>query len=395
MEESRELLENTDWSVLHHAYDFATDTPEHLEALLVGDEASVKEALDHLWSAILHQGTPWTATAPVATFVISFMQDKRIERFTWLPAFLMAFLADVAQVPEYAGISNKRELEDMGKPDYHSALLSNPDDVFADEDLGNAFYAHSLIGCIRLAPQLWHVMQNTLTRTDINKSCRMSAVMGAASLVKLDSFQGQRTSLETQILALAKGADSVDERSTYILALNDLGCSSVAFLNDPSPAIRYCSALSKAPKNSDIALDELSRLLAQYSKDQMDAWFDETPPQFNIKPYFVGIQRLVSSERPFDQYLNVALCALKTANKHSVDYDWGVLLAAAFSDSSGQIKTPAQYYYLKALVANKALWDESWGNAFRWFKEAGLPYDRSACQAFLSEIQLEDIGVHT
>jgi hypothetical protein len=55
-------LENTDWSKLHHVYGRATDTPGHLRALLREDRASREQAMSHLWSAIIHQGTPWTAT---------------------------------------------------------------------------------------------------------------------------------------------------------------------------------------------------------------------------------------------------------------------------------------------------------------------------------------------
>ena len=46
------VLENTDWSRLHHAYGRATDTPGHLRALLDGDGEALKEAMSHLWSAV-------------------------------------------------------------------------------------------------------------------------------------------------------------------------------------------------------------------------------------------------------------------------------------------------------------------------------------------------------
>lgn len=65
-------LDATDWSKLHHAYGRATDTPEHLRALLRDDAESRKNALEHLWSAIIHQGTPWTATGPAALVVAGF-----------------------------------------------------------------------------------------------------------------------------------------------------------------------------------------------------------------------------------------------------------------------------------------------------------------------------------
>jgi hypothetical protein len=61
-----------------------------------------------------------------------------------------------------------------------------------------------------------------------------------------------------------------------------------------------------------------------------------------------------------------------------VDFDWGPLLATAFSDGGG-IKTQAQRRFLGTLVEKAELWDPKFGNAFKWFKQAGLPYDRQVC----------------
>src|SRR2546429_9991902 len=84
-------LENTDWSRLHHAYGRATDTPGHLRALLREDLESRKQAMSHLWSAIIHQGTPWTATGPTALVVAGLLSDGRIDRGEPIRANLLAF----------------------------------------------------------------------------------------------------------------------------------------------------------------------------------------------------------------------------------------------------------------------------------------------------------------
>jgi hypothetical protein len=57
------VIDSTDWSRLLHAYGFATDTPAHLRALLTDDPEARRQALNHLWGAIIHQGTAWTATS--------------------------------------------------------------------------------------------------------------------------------------------------------------------------------------------------------------------------------------------------------------------------------------------------------------------------------------------
>jgi hypothetical protein len=65
--------------------------------------------------------------------------------------------------------------------------------------------------------------------------------------------------------------------------------------------------------------------------------------------------------------------------KFCVDFDWGPWLAAVFADGTGTIKTEAQRRFLGALVNKQELWDSTFGNAFKWFKQAGLPYDRDDC----------------
>ena len=71
--------------------------------------------------------------------------------------------------------------------------------------------------------------------------------------------------------------------------------------------------------------------------------------------------------------------------KICVDFDWGPLLAAAFANGSGRIKAESQRRFLKALVKNSELWDSTFGNAYNWFKQAGLPYDRKACAKMIDE----------
>ncbi|BCJ76555.1 hypothetical protein CS0771_60990 [Catellatospora sp. IY07-71] len=63
---------------LLHAYGWAVDTSGHLAALAERDPAARDAALDHLWSAVLHQGTPWTATPPAAVAVAGLVGDPRL-----------------------------------------------------------------------------------------------------------------------------------------------------------------------------------------------------------------------------------------------------------------------------------------------------------------------------
>jgi hypothetical protein len=53
-------------SRLHHAYSRAFDTPRHASALIAADRPARDAAIKHLWGAILHHGTSFTAAAPAA-----------------------------------------------------------------------------------------------------------------------------------------------------------------------------------------------------------------------------------------------------------------------------------------------------------------------------------------
>src|SRR5688572_33357142 len=119
-------LENTDWSRLHHAYGRATDTPGHLSALLNEDLESRKKALDHLWSAVIHQGTPWTATGPAALVVAGLLSDPRLDRGHPIRARLLAFLVEVAEAPGSAGVEMDK-LQEMAAFDIEPYLNSTDD----------------------------------------------------------------------------------------------------------------------------------------------------------------------------------------------------------------------------------------------------------------------------
>jgi hypothetical protein len=98
-----------------------------------------------------------------------------------------------------------------------------------------------------------------------------------------------------------------------------------------------------------------------------------------MRPRFAVVARLVERVTEFERLAGAAEAVAAVTSKYCVDFDWGPLLAAAFPDGSGVVKSEAQRRFLGALVKNAELWDPRLGNAFKWFRKAGLPYDRQAC----------------
>ncbi|KAB8145826.1 hypothetical protein F8S13_01740 [Chloroflexia bacterium SDU3-3] len=369
-------LEHTDWGRLYHAYGRATDTPEHLRALLGQQEAARRHAIAHLWSAIIHQGTPWTATAPTALVIAGLLRDGAIDRGDPIWADLLAFLAAIAELAQQAD-SHREELEGTAALDIEM-LIDDEDEaaIFEDEEAAEALYARALLGCIQAAPVLMPVLLSGLEHP--SPRARANAAMGAVDLARTEALHGQAQELERRLLALARAAPTSDERSAHVLALGSLGHTPLAFLDDASPAVRLCAALAPSLAGHPRATGELLGALERHAAE-IDGWFTERPPQLPAHPRFAVVARLVEQVRDFAQLAEAAIAAVEVGTLHSADFDWGPLLRAAFSAGDGQIASEAQRRYLAALVRRAELWNPTFGNASLQFRRAGLPYDREAC----------------
>ncbi len=151
--------------------------------------------------------------------------------------------------------------------------------------------------------------------------------------------------------------------------------------------MRLCAALAlsatvdtatSAAATRDAAIAELLTALERHAR-RLDKWFDERPPQFRLQPRFAVVARLIERVEDFNRLADAAIAVVRMTSKYCVDEDWGPLLAAAFPDGSGSVKSEAQRRFLRALVKQRKLWDPRFGNAHKWFREAGLPEDRRAC----------------
>jgi hypothetical protein len=138
-----------------------------------------------------------------------------------------------------------------------------------------------------------------------------------------------------------------------------------------------CAALAPSLAADPAAVAELIRALENAAS--IDDWFVERPPQFPMRPRFTVVARLVERVKDFARLVTAAEAVICVSWDFGVDFDWGPLLVAAFPDGSGIVRTEAQQRFLRALVNKAELWDPACGNAYKWFKQAGLPYDRRLC----------------
>lgn len=370
-------LDATEWSKLLHAYGRATDTPGHLRALLAEDATGRREAMEHLWSAIIHQGTVFPATAPVARVLAGLMDDPRLDT-SEVPvrAGLILFLTRVVEAPSRTGTSME-DLEVMARFDLAPFLDTEDDDaIYEDEDASNALFAQSLLSCAQVAPVLTRELLAGLDHVEAR--VRMYAAMAASTLVTASTEGVNTVEVRERLRSLAAKATHVGERCSMVLALGEVGESPRSFLMDAEPAVRLCAAMAPTLASDEVALQTLRTALEQHAAAIND-WFTEKPPQLPMQPRFTVVQRLLERVPDFEPLAEAAIAVARTTKKAWVDSEWGLLVARAFPRGDGVVTTAAQRRFLTALVGNADLWDPRFGNPGKHFREAGLPYEREAC----------------
>jgi hypothetical protein len=175
MEATREALEAAaPWAELFHAYGPATDTPDHLFALVAGTAAERREGLAHLSSAILHQGTPWPATAPVAEVLVGLLRAGHLRP---VQEEISRFFTEIVEISEQvaAATASRAELEveannsaldawiaataPLARTDRDAAETAY-EALFEDDVLAAALLARAYLGCVRVAPTLRAAIQS-------------------------------------------------------------------------------------------------------------------------------------------------------------------------------------------------------------------------------------------
>ncbi|NOK04601.1 hypothetical protein HNV27_23995 [Myxococcus xanthus] len=375
-------LDATDWSRLVHAYGRATDTPEHLRSLLIEDAEARGAAMQHLWSAIIHQGTVFPATAPVALVILGLLDDARLDAGEEpVRAELLLFLTRVVDAFERSG-ATMEDLESMARFDLGPLLDADDDDaIYEDEDASNALHAQSVLACVRVAPFLTRSLLANLDHADAR--VRMHAAMAATAHAASPASDVRPGELVERLTEMAMRTVDVAERCSLLLALGELNVSLENLLSDAEPSVRLCAAMAPSLARSEVATRELRTALEQHAAHIND-WFPVKPPQLPMQPRFTVVQRLLERVPDFDLVVDAAVAVARTTKKSWVDFEWGPLLVHAFPSGDGVVRTEAQRRFLAALVDASHLWDPRFGNAGGHFRKAGLPYEREACARLVS-----------
>lgn len=110
-----ETLDSVPWNELGHAYGEATDVPDLIRALASPEPEVVKNAMSHLWSSVIHQGTVYSSTAYVVPFFCELLEAPDVQNKTEL----LDYLATIARGASYHDVhvreKERRETPEMQK----------------------------------------------------------------------------------------------------------------------------------------------------------------------------------------------------------------------------------------------------------------------------------------
>ncbi len=298
MDTGPDTLRNSDWDRTFHAYGCAADLPGALAAVLSGDAVAFGGALDHLYGAVLHQGTVYPATAPAALFLagglglsaLDTVVEERVSGPITGRVVLLEFLAGAALaslIDHDTGTPAPAPVPETER-DRVIAMMRSEDEEEAiaawDEPVVERLMLDGLADMRAAAPALADAVRPFLTHPD--RSTRIRAVEAAAALCRL----GAGT---PDLSGAADLAECRDEGAVIVLALGDIGEDTTEFLSHADPVVRVCAALAPALRNDPAALAELRSALTD--PDAVEAWFTTPPSLFALGGRDVLVEALAAS----------------------------------------------------------------------------------------------------
>jgi hypothetical protein len=376
--------DGVDWLRQHHAYGVASDTPGHLRALVGGDRQAQFEAVDHLQVCVLHQGGICSATPIAVRVVAGLLGDPALRRDGPDGQIMLASLVEFIGTAAEALMSVTRSPESVVAPDaakvaeFYRRL--NADDRTAwTLPVAGALTRRARVEVLAAVPELVGAVGPFDDDTDLD--VRLTAIWALARLGLL-APDGAAAGLIDRFRTRLGLVTGREERASLLLALGLLGADTTSWLDDPDPAVRACAALSSRDdaKSTPILIDALLR------PREIGAWF-RPDLLFFRRVHTALLRELLSREVPFRDLLPAALAMVPLGDAYTPDDDWGLLLLAAFPDVPFEagIQPPppttlddAQRALLRALVANRRLWDPNNGNAHLARMRVGLPHTQRA-----------------
>lgn len=371
------------WHRMFHAYGVATNTPGHLKALAGSDADARSAAIEHLFSAEIHQGTPWPSTATTAVFVGRLLAEGLVADPT-AQANLLNFLRVVAEAGDLG--DGAAEARARAYPDDDSAInawldryLATSDDesLWTDEmDTADLLMARAAVDCHDAMPLLLDPVLALTTSPE--PRVRAAACGATAILTRHPDTAARRDELAAAWAEHARTTNDIDERAALVMALGEIDAAPHEFLTDPWLIVRGCAALAPALADDPAAHDVLADLIA--SPRAFDAGFTNTPPQFPMWPRYRLIQ--AACERiDDDQRLIAGIGGIAPAPGWFISgFEIEPYLSRFFAQGWPTLeqRTSGQRAMARLIAHADGLWKPTDGNRGVTLTRLGLPTDRDA-----------------
>ncbi|MGW7066825.1 hypothetical protein ACWGII_15305 [Streptomyces sp. NPDC054855] len=378
---ARQLLSETDWGSLHHAYGPAGDIPPHLCSLVDEDPEARSEALAALDMRVLHQGSLYTVTAPAALFVAAILDHptglaEHEGHFPWddgpprsLRAALLVWLGQVAESAAY-GEDPVRERTDWQWEPWREQTRGERD----PQELA------ALHACRDVRPALYDAIEPFLSAPDPH--VREAALSAAVPLLSAPDLADRAPRAAALLRAGLGAAAGRRERAGVARALSVWGMDTSDLLADPDPAVRVCAALGPVRVDRPRALAVL--LDALRNPRTTDSWFPEPLPGLDGWFRFTVLRSALALAESFEEVAPVAVAIVAAGGASITDHERGPILFRAFPGGYDPAHplTPAQRDLLRAFVDADEVTGGIAGN-WLWFRAAGLPEDREGVAALL------------
>ncbi|XVU29064.1 hypothetical protein ACQPZJ_18965 [Actinoplanes sp. CA-054009] len=376
------------WGRVSHAYGSAADVPQIVRGLLAADEEDRERAAGRLWGRVMHQGSLFTATGPVVAVLARMLPDQRLAVASAdggsVRSNLLHFLGQAAAQASYyqarpnTVMAMRRDDAEAALYDIVGEIKDDPDHVFAGR-IGS--------GCATRAGLVLPLLVPWLDATDPEeRSAALYAAACWAGLAGHGVLLPERALRRLWESARDQACDP-QVRLDSVLGLAGAGVDTGDLLDDPSPVVRACAALSPRVASDPRTLPILTTALM--SVGECHEWVGEWPPNPFIGNDDLGARLVAAAIHCADGFgplLPIALSVAAAAEPWNLEETWGPLLEAAFPrrPAVGLPFTDAQGEYLMALTGKAALWDES-NSLLRadLLGRLGLPDDREALRSLV------------
>ncbi|MFX0573707.1 hypothetical protein [Nocardia nepalensis] len=399
MDSVRRTIAEVDWAALEHAYGSAEDAPAYLLALLDGERDAGVAAVGYLDSALLHQGSLYSATAPFVAIMAELLphqhacqvEDTRagVREPPTVLQTLLAYLAIFAEVCNFA--ITDEEVHDLAHPDEATAeqirrveVGPSQDEEF-DWDAFDKALAHEwalqAIACRAVVPGVITAIAPLLD--DPHPPTRLAALTATVHLMAHPACADDLVALVDRLDTIAPTWSDPAERATVARLSGIYGGRPELLLDDPDVGVRGCAALAPALSDDPRATHEL--LTALQNPQSIDEWFETGLPGQRGWLRHDFICALLSRAHDAETVLPVAIALVQVANSDTVDQDCIPFVQLIFPDVDTRTElSDIQRAYLVALVAadDTEIWVSGLGSELR---RVGLPADREDCRRLVEQ----------